>query len=161
MNFFWLVWLELLLLVKGLKWYWWAGMIFIWVGSIFAENETMRQIWFSLSSIWPVLVWSKMGEREPRYHTEQLIYQSAYSLARVLTASWLAGVMVTALSISGVLVGRWVERGAGGSAALGSIGVVHPRLWRLHWEPGARAASCSRSFIRLCGTLGPSTTKTG
>ena len=109
MNYIWLIWLELLLLVKGLKWYWWAGMIGIWVGSIFAENETMRQIFFNLSAIWPVLIWSKMGGRESRYQTEQLIYQSAYPLTRVLIASWLAGVIVTALSISGVLVGRLIS----------------------------------------------------
>ncbi len=106
MNFLRLVWLELLLLVKGVKWYWWAGMALLWMGSVFTQNETMRQTWFTLSTLWPVLIWSKMGEREVRCHTEQLIYQVAYPLGRVLLSSWLAGVTLTALSVSGVLIGR-------------------------------------------------------
>jgi hypothetical protein len=55
-----------------------------------------------------VLVWSKMGEREVRYQTEQLIYQAAYPLVRLLVSSWLAGVMITAVAASGVLLGRLV-----------------------------------------------------
>jgi hypothetical protein len=61
-----------------------------------------------LVAIWPVLVWSKMGEREARYQAEQLIYQAAYPLLRLLLSSWLAGVMLTALAASGVLLGRLI-----------------------------------------------------
>ncbi len=101
-----LVWLEVLLLVKGLKWYWLAGMALFWFGSIVAGSKSERNIWFMLSAIWPVLVWSKMGEREARYQAEQLIYQAANPLARLLGSAWLAGVLVTAVAASGVLLGR-------------------------------------------------------
>ncbi len=105
-NFLRLVWLECLLLVKGLKWYWLAGMAVLWIGSVAAPDESMRKYWFMLVGIWPVLVWSGMGIREVRYQAEQLIYQSAHPLGRLLLSAWLAGVLITAVAASGVLLGR-------------------------------------------------------
>jgi hypothetical protein len=107
-NFLYLVWLECLLLMKGPKWYWLTGMVVIWICCVASPSENMRNYWFMLACIWPVLVWSRMGEREVRYQTEQLIYQSAYPLVRLLVTSWLAGVIVTAAAISGVLFGRLI-----------------------------------------------------
>jgi hypothetical protein len=105
-NFLRLVWLECLLLVKGSKWYWLAGMAVLWIGSLTAPSENMRSYWYMVVCIWPVLVWSRMGEREVRYQAEQLVYQAAYPLARLLFSAWLAGVLITAAAASGVLFGR-------------------------------------------------------
>jgi hypothetical protein len=105
-NFLRLVWLEFLLLIKGLKWYWWAGFSVLWMGGVFIQEPGLRQTWFALTSIWPVLVWSKMGVRETRYHTEELIEHAPYPLARLAISSWLAGVILTAVLFSGVLIGR-------------------------------------------------------
>ncbi len=105
-NFLRLVWLESLLLVKGLKWYWLAGMALVWVAAIAAPDESARQVWFMLALIWPVLVWSQMGVREARFQTEQLVFQAARPLLRLLAPAWLAGVLLTALLASGVLLGR-------------------------------------------------------
>jgi len=91
-NIFQLIWLECLLLVKGLKWYWYAGSAILWIGSAAAPSESIRSLWFVLCSIWPVLIWSRMGVREARYQTRQLVYQSAGAMPRMLVSSWLAGV---------------------------------------------------------------------
>jgi hypothetical protein len=107
-NFLRLVWLECLLMVKGLKWYWLVGMAVLWIGSITSPSESMRSYWFIVVGIWPVLVWSKMGEREVRYQAEQLIYQAAYPQVRLLFSAWLAGVLITAVAASGVLLGRFL-----------------------------------------------------
>jgi hypothetical protein len=108
LNFVRLVGLEGRLLVKGLPWYWWAGMALLWMGCVFASGEVSRNLGFMLAVIWPVLVWSKLGEREVRYHAEQLIYQGAYPLVRLLLAAWLAGVFFTGVAASGVLLGRLI-----------------------------------------------------
>jgi hypothetical protein len=108
-NFIQLVWLESRLLVKGMKWYWFAGMAVLWVGCASAPNEGLRKYWFMMAVIWPVLVWSQMGEREIRYHVEQLVYQSAYPLFRLLFSSWLAGILLTAIALSGLLLGRLIS----------------------------------------------------
>lgn len=106
MNFLRLAWLELMLLVKGLKWYWLAGMAGLWIGSACYPSEHLRSYWFMLVAIWPVLVWSKMGQRDAQYRTEGLIYHAAYPTLRLVAAAWCAGVLITALAASGVLVGR-------------------------------------------------------
>jgi hypothetical protein len=108
-NFFRLVWLECLLLVKGLKWNWLVGMAVFWIGCVASPSEGIRKYWFMLIAIWPVLVWSKMGEREVRHQAEQLIYHAAHPLVRLLASSWLAGVIVTAVMASGVLLGRFIN----------------------------------------------------
>jgi hypothetical protein len=50
----------------------------------------------------PVLVWSKMGTREARHRTDQLIFSSADSLKRQFPAVWLSGVFLAMVTGSGV-----------------------------------------------------------
>jgi hypothetical protein len=107
-NFLHLVWLEGLLLVKGLKWYWLAGLAAVWIGCVASPSADIRKFWFMLLGIWPVLVWSKLGERESRYQAEALIFQAAYPVTRLVGAAWLASVIITAVAASGVLVGRLI-----------------------------------------------------
>ena len=61
----------------------------------------------------PVLIWSKLGTREARHRTDQLIFSSANSLKRQLPAVWLAGVLLAMVTGSGValnlaLHGDWL-----------------------------------------------------
>lgn len=107
-NFLRLVWLECLLLVKGLPWYWLAGMGAAWLASAAAPTANLRQLGFMLCAIWPVLVWAKMGQREASQQAEYLLYQAPYSLARLLAPAWLAGVLLTVLATGGTLLGRLV-----------------------------------------------------
>lgn len=100
--------LECRLLVKGVKWYWLAGMAALWLGCAFAPTESLRKMAFMLVSIWPVLVWSKMGQREARFQTGQLVFPAVYPLARLVAPAWLAGLLVTIAAESGVLLGRLV-----------------------------------------------------
>ncbi len=108
-NYLRMVWLECLLLVKGLKWYWLIGMAALWIGCVASPSEAFRKYWFMVIALWPVLVWSKMGEREAHYRVEQLVYQAAHPLMRLLSASWLAGVVATAVAASSVLFGRLIH----------------------------------------------------
>ncbi len=60
----------------------------------------------------PVLVWSKLGTREARHRTDQLVFSSANYLKRQLPAVWLAGVLLAVVIGSGValnlaLHGEW------------------------------------------------------
>jgi len=105
-NLFRLVWLEILLLVKGLKWYWLAGLAVLWIGCLVTPTENVRKFWYIAAAIWPVLVWSKMGERETRYQAEQIVFQGPYPVERLLLSGWLAGVILTASATLGVLAGR-------------------------------------------------------
>lgn len=61
-----------------------------------------RGIVLLLAWFLPVLIWSKMGTRESRHQTEQLIFSSAHVLKRQLLAVWLAGVFLAIVTSSGV-----------------------------------------------------------
>lgn len=103
-----LVWWESALLVKGLKWYVLAGMAAVWLAGALTPTEALRKLGFMLAAIGPVLLWSSLGEREIRHHAEELIYQSAYASFRPFISSWVAGVLFTALVLSGSLLGRLI-----------------------------------------------------
>jgi hypothetical protein len=105
-NFFRLVWLEILLLVKGLKWYWLAGMAILWIGCLVTPTEDVRKFWYIATAIWPILVWSKMGERETHYQAEQIVFQGSFPVERLLLSGWVAGVILTGAATLGVLAGR-------------------------------------------------------
>jgi|APCry1669189070_1035195.scaffolds.fasta_scaffold00036_19 ABC-type transport system involved in multi-copper enzyme maturation permease subunit len=106
-----LVWLEAVLLVKGSAWYWLAGMAGIWIGCVAEPSAILRNLWFMLAALWPLLVWSQLGVREARYRTEALLGQVPYPLGRQLAVAWLAGVLLTAVALGGVVLGRiiWGE----------------------------------------------------
>ncbi len=101
--------LEGRLLVNGVAWYWWAGAALLWIGCVIAPTPNLRQMGWMLMGIWPVLIWSKLGERDARHHTGQLIQPTAHAAIRQLSSSWLAGVGFTALGMSGALLGRAIH----------------------------------------------------
>jgi hypothetical protein len=95
---------ELRLMLQGQRW-WWYGVAVILIGvGLFSPAETARSVVLPLCWIWPMLVWSSMGNREARHATYQMVLSAARPLTRQLPATWLAGVIVAALTGSGVLV---------------------------------------------------------
>ncbi len=101
-NFIRLVWLEAKLLVKGLKWYWYAVAAGLWLAGLLSPAKEAQEIVLVMVAIWPVLVWSRLGVREAYYQTGQLVFPSVQPLLRLLASTWLAGVLLTALLTSSV-----------------------------------------------------------
>jgi hypothetical protein len=91
---------ELRLMFKGNHWMWYIGAVLLWVFA-FTASEKSITLWLIISAIWPLLIWSKMGIRESYYRTNQIVFSCSNPLWRLLFASWLAGVLVTALVWSG------------------------------------------------------------
>ena len=77
-----------------------AGALII-TGLLLPIN-TARGMMLPLAWFLPVLVWSKLGTREARHRTDQLVFSSANSLKRQLPAVWLAGVLLAVVTGSGV-----------------------------------------------------------
>jgi len=92
---------ELKLLLKGQRWWWYAGAIGLFVASFFAPVDSMRTDILPFVWIWPILIWSGMGNREIRNNTQQMVFSSAAPLMRQLPATWLAGFIVAALTGGG------------------------------------------------------------
>jgi ABC-type transport system involved in multi-copper enzyme maturation permease subunit len=96
-----LVLLELKLLLKGQRWWWFviAGGLFI--ASLVNTLENVRAFILPVTWLWPVLILSGLGSREIRHNVGQMVFSSAAPLTRQLPATWMAGFIITALTGSG------------------------------------------------------------
>jgi len=95
---------ELQLLLKGQRWWWYAGAAGILVGSVVSPLADSRGGWLVAAWIWPILLWSQLGAREARYQTQSLIFSSERALYRQLPAAWVAGVLVAAVTGGGAAI---------------------------------------------------------
>lgn len=103
---------EIRLLIKGLKLWWLLCVSGLIISAVFTPVDISQK--YLLPVVWflPILVWSSMGSRERRFYTNQLVFSSPYALRRQLPAAWLAGVVFTAITGSGVgirlmMAGNW------------------------------------------------------
>jgi hypothetical protein len=85
---------ELRLMLKGQRWWWYAGAMGFLVGQIVSPEPNVRAGFLLASWMWPILLWSQMGCRETRHSTGALLFSSERSLFRQLPALWSAGVLV-------------------------------------------------------------------
>jgi hypothetical protein len=114
---------ELKLLLKGQPWWWYivaAGAI---VAPFIGSLEATRQFMLPYAWVWPVLVWSSIGNREARHNVQQFTFSSASPLWRQLPAQWIAGFLVTLAMGSGAALrfligGEWTSLMAFFSASL-------------------------------------------
>jgi len=90
---------ELRLLLNGRRWWWWATMIGLNIAILKSPLSTTMEFLLPAAWLWPLAVWSEMGNREHKNNTSQMIFSSARPVLRQLPAAWLAGVLATALLI--------------------------------------------------------------
>lgn len=93
---------EVRLLLKGPRWWWYAGAVALVLASLATPPEGVRASVLPLTWLWPILIWSGMGTREMRYNVQQVVFSCAGPLLRQLPAAWLAGFIVAVLTGSGV-----------------------------------------------------------
>ena len=102
-SFFNVLHAELKLLLKGQRWWWYASAAGFIIACFASNPETTRQIILPITWVWPVLIWSGMGNREIHNNVHQMTFSSASPLWRQIPAQWLAGFIVTLLMASGAL----------------------------------------------------------
>ena len=100
-RFFSVLLAELKLLLKGQRWWWYAIMGGIIVACLVNSSAITREIVLPIAWVWPILIWSAIGNREIHNNVQQLTFSSASPLWRQLPAQWLAGFIVTMLMASG------------------------------------------------------------
>ena len=93
---------ELKLLLKGQRWWWYAVAGGLFIASLVNTPEIVRAYILPFAWLWPVLIWSGLGNREIQHNAHQMVFSSAAPLLRQLPATWLAGIIVTVLTGSGV-----------------------------------------------------------
>ena len=68
-------------------------------------SSTAKQYLLPLAWIWPLAIWSEMGNREYKNNTYQMVFSSTRPVLGQLPAAWLAGILATALfGIAGAVV---------------------------------------------------------
>lgn len=96
---------ELRMLLNSRRWWWWLGIAGLNIAIFVTPIQIVKEYLLPLTWLWPVTIWSEMGNRERKNSTYQMVFSSARPVLRQLPAAWLAGVLVTALfGIGGVMV---------------------------------------------------------
>jgi hypothetical protein len=100
---------ELRLMLKGQKWWWYAGALLLFVLAVALPSPQARGMALCVAWVWPVLLWSVMGVREKRDQTSQLLFCAPHPIARQLSAVWCAGVILAILTGGGFALRLLVE----------------------------------------------------
>jgi ABC-type transport system involved in multi-copper enzyme maturation permease subunit len=96
---------ELRMLLNGRRWWWWLGILGLNIAMLVCPLTTTKLYLLPVAWLWPLPIWSEMGNRERKNSTDQMVFSSARPVLRQLPAAWLAGVFVTTLfGIAGAVV---------------------------------------------------------
>ncbi|HEX5716919.1 MAG TPA: hypothetical protein VF179_12220 [Thermoanaerobaculia bacterium] len=114
---------ELRLALKGQPWWWYAAALGLIIAGLTAPVGGVRQIVLPLAWIWPLLVWSPMGNRESRFGTGELLFSAPHPVGRQLPAVWMAGVLVAAV-VGGGVAARYLIGGDFAALASWTVGAL-------------------------------------
>jgi hypothetical protein len=95
---------ELRLMVRGQPWWWYGVALGLLITCLVTPYEYFHRFFVPLVWLWPIFLWSAMGNQEHRHRTHQLVFSCAHLVGRQLPAAWLAGVLVAAAVGGGVAV---------------------------------------------------------
>ncbi len=127
-SFFNVLLAELILLLKGQRWWWYIVMGGINIACLVVPSAAVREFALPSAWVWPILLWSAIGNREIHHNVQQMTFSSASPLLRQLPAQWLAGFIVSLLVSSGAIIRLSVDGDTAGLLALLSGAFFIPSL---------------------------------
>jgi hypothetical protein len=127
-SFFRLLFSEIKLLLKGKRWWWYAIAIGFIIAGLSNTADISRQYILMFAWVWPILLWSGIGNREMGHNTYQMVFSSASPLWRQLPAQWLAGFILTVISGGGVALTLLRAGDSVGLLAWSSAAIFIPSL---------------------------------
>jgi hypothetical protein len=127
-SFFNVLMAEVKLLLKGQRWWWYIVMAGIIIACLFVPSVAVREFALPIAWVWPILLWSAIGNREIHNNVQQMTFSSASPLLRQLPAQWLAGFIVTLLVSIGAIIRLTVDGDSVGLLALFSGAFFIPSL---------------------------------
>ncbi len=119
---------EIKLLLKGQRWRWYVIMAGIIIACLVNLSIAVREFVLPIAWVWPILIWSAIGNREIHNSVLQMTFSSASPLLRQLPAQWLAGFIVTLLVGIGAIIRLTVDGNSVGLLALLSGAFFIPSL---------------------------------
>lgn len=109
-RFFSLVVAELRIMLQGYRWWWYAIAGGLFIACLASPLSASRGGIILAAWIWPILLWSQMGNREARFATGSLVFCAPHFLERQLPATWVAGVLVTLATGGGLAIRLLIAR---------------------------------------------------
>jgi hypothetical protein len=103
-----------------------AGLLI--VAGLVVPADLARVLLLPFAWLIPVLYWSRLGTREARHGTGQLVFSSARVLIRQFWAMWLTGVIVSLAFGGGVILSTGLRGDFAGVAALSAGALFIPSL---------------------------------
>jgi len=91
------LWAEFRLMATGQAWWWYGAVIGCYVGCLATPYAVFQRFFVPLVWLWPIFLWSMMGNRERRYRTGQIVFSCPRVIRRQLPSLWFAGVLVAAI----------------------------------------------------------------
>lgn len=103
---------EIRIMLKGVSRWWVLVVLGLVALGLFVPIVGVKQFVAPIALVWPLLLWSPMGSREPRHRTGALLFSTPRPVARLLVAQWLAGALIAVVVTSGAmvrfgLIGEW------------------------------------------------------
>lgn len=103
---------NLKLALRAMPWWWHLGALGLILAEVLAPRAALHSLVLPGAWLWPILIWSPLGNREVRHATHQIVFSAAHPLRRQLSAAWLTGVIVALAIISGaaareIAAGDW------------------------------------------------------
>lgn len=127
-SFFSVLNIELKILLKGQRWWWYAIAGGLMLAGVLSPSATTRQIVLPLAWAWPVLIWSAIGNREIHYNAQQMVFSAASPVWKQLPAQWLAGLILSLGMGGGALLSLALAGDTTGLLALFSGALFIPSL---------------------------------
>ncbi|WP_369900079.1 hypothetical protein [Bacillus manliponensis] len=93
---------EILLMLKGFTVWWYMIAVGLIIFAIFCPLSVSKS-WLPITMIWPIAIWSQMITKAKFYRTDQMIL-SSFSPLYQFFAAWIAGMIVSLIISSGVIV---------------------------------------------------------
>ena len=89
---------ELKIMLKGLHKLWYVVALVLIILSMALPLEVVREFIVPVAWVWPLLIWSKMGNKEIKFRTNQYVFASPNPVIGQLPAVWLAGFIVAVIT---------------------------------------------------------------
>ena len=128
-------------MLKGHSWWLYMCALGLVIATPLVPVDRTAQMLFAAAWLWPILVWSEMGVREIKHHTNQTVFSTAHPVRRQFPAIWLAGVVVAMVMGAGFAF-RMIVTGSGQNlyaVAIGALFVPSLALALGVWTNGSRA----------------------
>ncbi|WP_235533172.1 hypothetical protein [Paenibacillus sp. Leaf72] len=111
-NYFKTFALELRLMLKGQRVWWYLAALVMIVLGLVLPIESLTAYVVPFTWLLPILIWSTMGTNETDYRTHSLIFTAVHPVRNTFIGLWLAGIIVAYLTGSGALIhfliaGEW------------------------------------------------------